>query len=212
MKLSSSPFSSNARKVRLAASTLEISLEVVDVDLAHGAQRAPEFLAINPMGRVPVLVDGDFVLTESAAIMAYLADTKPGHALYPLGSKARADVNRWLFWSDNHWGPAIGALTFENWLKPLRRLGDPDPAQLKRQGDALHGYASVLDGHLASREWISGPTMTIADLGIASALGNAGRAKFSPEPFAHLTTWFRRIQALEPWKATEPPSIPPAAR
>ena len=209
MKLYSSPFSANARKVRLAAAILEIPLDVVDVDLARGAQRAPEFLAVNPMGRVPVLEDGDFVLTESAAIMAYLADTKPGHPLYPLGAKARADVNRWLFWSDNHWGPAIGALTFEHWLKPMRRLGDPDPVQLKRQGDALHGFASVLDGHLASREWVSGPTMTLADLAIASSLGNAGRAKFSPEPFGHVVKWFRRIQALEPWKATEPPTIPP---
>src|ERR1051325_244729 len=83
MKLHYSPFSSNARKVRITAGLLGIELELEPVDLMKGAQRNPEFLAINPMGKVPVLVDGDFVLSESAAIMAYLADGKPGHALYP---------------------------------------------------------------------------------------------------------------------------------
>ncbi|HEX7438615.1 MAG TPA: glutathione S-transferase N-terminal domain-containing protein, partial [Caldimonas sp.] len=96
MKLYSSPISSNARKVRLAASMLGIPLELVNIDLGKGAQRTPEFLAINPMGRVPVLEDGDFVLTESAAIMAYLADAKPDSPLYPRDPKQRADVNRWL--------------------------------------------------------------------------------------------------------------------
>jgi glutathione S-transferase len=66
MKLYSSPFSSNARKVRLAAALLGISLELMDVNLGQGAQRKPEFLALNPMGRVPVLEDGAFVLAESA--------------------------------------------------------------------------------------------------------------------------------------------------
>jgi glutathione S-transferase len=210
MKLYSSPFSSNARKVRMAASMLGIPLDLVEVDLVKGAQRAPQFLAINPMGRVPVLEDGDFVLTESAAIMAYLADSKPGNALYPAERKARADVNRWLFWTGNHWGPAFGALAFENWLKKMMQLGEPDPAQVKRQADALHGFATVLDRHLASQTWVSGPATTIADLAIAASLGNAGRARFAVESFANLEAWFKRMQALEAWKATEPPAMPAA--
>jgi glutathione S-transferase len=205
MKLYSSPFSSNARKVRLAAALLGISLELMDVNLGQGAQRKPEFLALNPMGRVPVLEDGAFVLAESAAIMAYLADTKPGNSLYPVDLRQRADVNRWLFWGASHWGPAFAALAFENWLKNLLQLGEPDAAQVKRQEDTLRGLARVLDAHLASREWISGSSITIADLAIATSLGNADRAKFPLRSYPAIQAWFDHLQALDAWKATEPP-------
>src|SRR3954465_14732630 len=105
MKLHYSPFSTNARKPRLAAAILGIDLTLVPIDLGKGEQRRPEFLALNPMGRVPVLEDGGFVLTESNAIMVYLAESTPGQALYPSGLKERTEVNRWLFWAASHWSP-----------------------------------------------------------------------------------------------------------
>jgi glutathione S-transferase len=90
LKLHYLPLSTNARKPRLVAAMLDIPLELVDVDLAKGEQRRPQFLALNAFGRVPVLEDGDFVLAESAAIMAYLADTRsPGNPLYPGGARER---------------------------------------------------------------------------------------------------------------------------
>ena len=205
MKLYSSPFSSNARKVRLTAALLGIRLELVDVNLGQGAQRRPEFLALNPMGRVPVLEEGGFVLAESAAIMVYLADTTPGNSLYPSDPSQRADVNRWLFWGASHWSPAIAALAFENWLKKLLQLGEPDPAQVKRQDDILRGLASMLDAHLASRQWLSGSSITLADLAVATSLGNADRAKFPVRSYRAVLAWFERVQALEAWQATEPP-------
>ncbi len=212
MKLYSSPFSSNARKVRLAAALLDMPLELVDVNLGQGAQRKPEFLAINPMGRVPVLDDDGFVLAESAAIMAYLADKKPGNTLYPAELKQRADVNRWLFWGASHWGPAFGALTFENWLKGLLKLGAPDPVQVKRQDETLRGLAAVFDKHLSSRDWVSGSSITIADLAIAAPLGIADRAKFPVRSFPAVQGWFERVQTLDAWRSTEPPAIPPPAK
>ncbi|HEX7435145.1 MAG TPA: glutathione S-transferase family protein [Caldimonas sp.] len=211
MKLYSSPISSNARKVRLAASMLGIPLELVNIDLGKGAQRTPEFLAINPMGRVPVLEDGDFVLTESAAIMAYLADAKPDSPLYPRDLKQRANVNRWLFWGASHWGPAFAALAFEKWIKKFMQLGEPDLVQVKRQEDALRGLATVLDAHLASREWVCGPTITIADLAIAASLGAAERVQFRVADFVAMEVWFEKVKALEAWKSTEPPSLPTTA-
>ena len=211
MKLYSSPFSSNARKVRLAAALLDIPLELIEVNLGQGAQRKPEFLALNPMGRVPLLDDDGFVLAESAAIMAYLADQKPGNTLYPADPKQRADVNRWLFWGANHWAPAFAALAFENWLKALLKLGAPDPAQVKRQEDSLRSLATVLDAHLGSREWVSGSSITIADLAIATSLGNADRAKFPVRSFPAVQRWFERVQALEAWKSTAPPDLPPSS-
>ena len=102
----------------MTALHLGVQLELVLVDLAKGAQRSPEFLALNPNGRVPVLVDGDFVLTESHAIMQYLADITPGQTVYPTDVKCRADVNRWLFWNAQHFQPAVGVLNQERMVKP----------------------------------------------------------------------------------------------
>ena len=83
MKLYNANLSPNAMRVRAVANELGIALEVIDVDLRSGGNRTKEFLALNPNGKVPVLVDGDFVLWESRAINAYLATTKPEHGLYP---------------------------------------------------------------------------------------------------------------------------------
>src|SRR5262252_3039011 len=117
MKLYHDPLSSNARKAVMTARLLGIDLELVHVDLVTGKNRAAEYLKINPMGKVPSLVDGDLVLWESHAIMQYLADRKPGNALYPIELAARADVNRWLFWASAHWGPNMALLINQNLFK-----------------------------------------------------------------------------------------------
>lgn len=191
----------------MAALLLGIDLELVTVDLYKGDQRKPEYLAINPMGRVPVLEDSGFILWESHAIMAYLADKKPGNTLYPAAAQPRADVNRWLFWAANHWGPAIYALTVENLLKARFNLGPPDPAQVKRQEDSVRAYGGVLDAHLAKRQWVCGSAVTLADLAISASLMTAGPAKLPVQSFGHVQSWFARVKGLDAWKQTEPPPL-----
>ncbi|HUJ73871.1 MAG TPA: glutathione S-transferase family protein [bacterium] len=209
MNLYTFVMSPNARKARMAALLLGTSMELVTVDLAKGEQRKPEFLKINPNGRVPVLEDEGLVLWESNAIMAYLADKKPGNTLYPSELRARADVNRWMFWAASHWSPAFGALNFENSLKRLFNLGDPDPAQVKRQEDFLRTFAAVLDGHLAGgRQWLCGPALTLADIAVGVPLMMTARAKAPVQSYANLQAWFGRVQALDAWKQTEPPPLP----
>ena len=102
MKLYTSPFSSNARKPAMLAHLLPLQVELIVVDLAQGEQRRPPYLGFNPNGKVPTLVDGDFVLWESNAIMQYMAEQVPGTPLYPQAPRRRADVNRWLFWAATH--------------------------------------------------------------------------------------------------------------
>ena len=95
----------------------------------RGAQRAPSFLAINPNGRVPVLVDGDFVLWESTAILRYLSN-KRGGALVPTDARAAADMDRWLSWQLSHLGPAMSKVAFERIVKKLTGQGAPDEAAI----------------------------------------------------------------------------------
>jgi glutathione S-transferase len=202
MKIYHSPLSSNSRKVVMATLHLGLDAELVSIDLTKGEQKRPEHLARNPNGKVPVLVDGDFVLWESHAILAYLADKTPGQTLYPTELAARAQVNQWLFWAANHWGPSISILSFEHFVKKFVGGGEPDPGQVKRGEAQFTDFVQVLDRHLAQRAWVAAETLTLADLAIAASLMYLVPAKLPIAPHTNVLAWFDRVQALDVWKKT----------
>ena len=210
MRLYYHPLSTNARRAMLAAAHLQAPVERVLVDLAHGEQRAPAFLKLNPNHRVPVLDDDGFVLWESCAIMQYLADKTPGQTLYPTGLRERADVNRWLFWCAAHLMPAITTLNWENNIKGLLGLGSPDPALVARGEELLREFSGVLDAHLAQRQWLSGGALTLADFAIAAPLADIARAKLPVDDFTNIQRWFAGVRALDAWKSTEPQDPAPS--
>lgn len=202
MRLYHHPMSSNARRARMAAIQLGVPLDLELVDLAKGEQKKPAFLRMNPNGRVPVLEDEGFYLDESHAIMAYLADQTPGQTLYPTALRARADVNRWLFWSAQHFQPAVSVLNWERVVKRFIGQGDPDPAAVQRGEALVTDCGRVLDAHLAGRAWVSGDALTLADLAIAAPLMSLAAAKLPVTGFASVLAWFERVQALDAWKQT----------
>jgi len=202
MRLYHHPYSSNARRAVMTVAHLGIAAELVPVDLAKGQQRTPEFLRMNPNGRVPVLDDDGFYLTESHAIMQYLADKTPGQTVYPEELRARAYVNRWMFWSAHHFQPSISVLNWENAVKAMLGLGGPDPAMVTYGENLVQTNAKVLDAHLAGRKWVSGDRLTLADLALAAPLMSVGPAKLPVASFEHLARWFARVQELDAWKKT----------
>jgi glutathione S-transferase len=202
MRLYYHPMSSNARRARMAAHQLGLTVEEVLVDLAKGEQRSPDFLRKNPNGVVPVLEDGDFVLTESHAIMQYLAEQVLGQTLYPAESKPRADVNRWLFWNAHHFTPAVTVLNWEHLVKPMIGQGAADPAEVARGNTLFTRYGKVLDGHLDGKQWISQDRLTLADLAIGASLATMVPAKLPVADFKNVLAWFERITALACWQAT----------
>jgi glutathione S-transferase len=204
MKLYIHPMSSNARRARMAAIVLGHQPELVTVDLQKGEQKKPDYLAINPNGKVPTLVDGSVVIWESLAIMTYLADKKPGNAVYPSELGARANVNKWLFWTVAHWGPAIAQLNYENFMKKMFGAGEPNEYAVGRASTLFHDAAKVLDATFAKSPHVAGETLTLADLAIAAPLMYIGPGKLPVADYAHVTRWFSTIQASEAWKATEP--------
>jgi glutathione S-transferase len=133
MKLYMNSTSPNVRRVRLTAAVLGLQLEEKNLDLAKGEQNKPEFVALNPNGAVPTLVDGDFVLTESRAIMQYLASKKPESGLLPRNERARAEVTRWQFWDSSHFSPQLGTLTFQRVLKPMMAWTNRTRARSRRR-------------------------------------------------------------------------------
>ncbi len=196
MKLYLNPLSPNVRRVRLTAAVLGIDLDEKLLDFAKGEHKSAEYLALNPNGAVPTLVDGDFVLTESRAIMQYLASKKPESGLLPKSEAERADVLRWQFWDAAHFSPALGTLGFERVFKAMMSLGDPDQSKVNDALASFRRFAGVLDKRLDGKTYVVGDALTIADLTLASSLMYGKQAEAPIAEFPHLQAWFGRIGEL----------------
>jgi glutathione S-transferase len=202
MKLYMNKLSPNVRRVRLTAAVLGLELEEKALDFAKGEHKAPEYLALNANGAIPTLVDGDFVLSESRAIMQYLASKKPESGLLPSDERLRADVTRWQFWDAAHWSPALGTLTFQKVLRPMMGLGDPDQAKVEEALGGVKRFGAVLNARLEGKPYVVGDALTIADLTIASSLMYAKQTDVPLGDFPNVAKWFSRISELDAWKKT----------
>lgn len=204
MKLYGIPPSPRTWQVRAVAAQLGVPLELVVIDAASGGLRAPDYLALNPTGRSPTLVDGDFVLWETEAITQYLCSKAP-NSLYPGEVRVRADINRWISWQLAHWDKeACEPLIFERVVKPLFNLGATDGAIVERAIASFHREAAVLDGHLARQRHVVGSQLTLADFAVAMPLFMAEPAQMPVEPYPHIREWFARMAALPAWQDSVP--------
>jgi glutathione S-transferase len=206
MKLYIHPASPFVRKVQMTALLLNIELETHFVDLFTGAGQTEEFLRINPNGKVPALVDGDFALWESNAIVQYLAASVAENPIAPRDARSHADVLRWQFWESSNWSPACAIFVYENVLKPMLGKGEADPEEIRKGEEKFHRFAKVLDDHLASRSWLVGENLTLADVSVASMLMYAEAGRYPLENYAHIHAWFGRIQQLPAWIQSAPPA------
>ncbi|RUS58695.1 glutathione S-transferase family protein [Pseudorhodobacter sp. E13] len=187
--------SGNAYKAALALTLAEMDWEPVFVDFFNGETRSPAFREINEMGEVPVLVDGDTTLSQSAVILDYIS-SKTGK----LGGRSaaeRRDVLRWMFWDNHKLSGVAGPTRFlMNFLPPEKR-----PAAVIDFNQArLKSSYKILNDHLAGSDWIVGDQVTIADLSCCGYL-------YYPEPFGfdradwpHINRWLDQIAALPGWK------------
>lgn len=163
---------------------VDADFEYVSVNLLAGEHKRPEFLRINPAGRVPVLVDGDQIIPESAAIVLYLADKYPEKALLPVDLKERAQVYRWTLFAVTELEQPLWRMTRHSFLYPPDKRSPADIA-LAREDFAT--MAEVLDRHLEGREFIVGDRLTVADCVTVYLIDWANEA--------HLLDAFPRLQA-----------------
>lgn len=187
--------SGNAYKAALTLTLTGLEWEPVYVDFFNGETRGEAFRALNPMGEVPVFVDGDVVLTQSGVIQDY-ASSKSGK----LGGRSaaeRRDILRWLFWDNHKLSSQAGMTRFlMNFLPEDKR---PEGVIPFMQGRLKAAY-TVLNDHLADRNWMVGDQITIADTACCGYL-------YYPEPFGfaradwpHIDRWLDRIATLPGWK------------
>lgn len=206
MLLYNANLSPNALRVRAVAHELAIALEIVDVDLRKGENRSETFLALNPNGKVPVLVDDDLVLWESRAINAYLASLRSEQGLYPEDPRKRAIVDQWSYWQAIHLGPAIQRVVFERLLKSKFGMGEPDEKALEDSLKDIAQFLAVLDANLCDQDWVAGE-LSIADFAVASTFVYRKGSNISLERAPHVSTWIDRLEARPSWQAAVRPML-----
>jgi GST-like protein len=201
MKLYHFP-SPNPQKVTFALLELGLDCEKIAVDLPKQEQRAPGFLAVNPAGRVPVLVDGGLTLTESHAILAYLGETTG--RLWPATAAGRAEALQWLFFLSQHIQPHAGEVALRIRAKVL---GIPvDEATVARGEKAVPAPLRLVEGQLAKHRWMLGPDFSLVDCAYCPILNVIEKAGFSFAEFPRVTAYLDAVRARPAWKDT--PKLP----
>ena len=195
--------SPNPQKIRFALNELGVECETVPVDLLKREQKTPEFIALNPYGRVPVLVDGGLSLWESHAILAYLGE-KTGK-LWPTTPARRADALRWLFFLASAISPPATELVFNRIAVKLSG-GTPDEAAIARGEKALPDPIRIVDEHLANRKWMLGDEFSLVDCDYGPVLNVLDRAGFSFNDFPRVRAYLESIRARRAWQET--PKLP----
>lgn len=183
----------NSIKVPIALEELGLDYALHRVNVRQGEQKAPVFVALNANAKVPVLVDPDaadgrFVLTESAAILVYLAE-KTGRLL-PTSGEARARVFEQLFFHASALGPAFGQSGFFQ-----RFAAEPQPIAIERFSSEARRTAAVLDGVLATRRFVAGDAFTIADIAHFGWLWRREFAGVGLDDMPNITRWYAEIEA-----------------
>jgi len=197
------PPSPRALKVVALANHLKVDYESRMVDLSKGDQTRPEYAALNPNKRMPVLEDDGFVLWESNAILVYLAGKAGDRTMWPTDIRGQADVTRWMSWEAAHFTPACIPLVYERVVKALMNLGAPDLAAIEKALPGFHALAAVLDGHLRGRKWLTGANLTIADFCVGSTMAMAAPAQYPIENYSEINRWYAALSALPGWRAAQ---------
>jgi len=178
---------------------LGIEAELVEVDMMAGGLRKPDYVALNPNMKAPVLVDGDQALWESSAIMAHLC-IKAGSDLWPANHPAeQVEVLRWLSWNDGHWAQAVGPFYFEHVVKATFGIGPADLEGLKSGVADVLKFAKVLDGHLAGRSHVACGRLTIADFQLASMVRYWQESQMPLAGFANIVRWLDGLMQIPAW-------------
>ena len=187
------------RRVLALIKHLGVKADLIEVDMMAGGLKAPEYVAVNPNMKAPTLVDGDLVLWETSAIMAYIC-IQCGSDMWPATEPLeQVEVLRWLSWNDQHWAPAVGPFYFEHIVKATFGLGEPDRASLQEQIPNVQRFGKVLDGRLANRAHAACGRLTIADFQLASMATYWRQAAMPLDAFPNIVRWLDRLNQLPAW-------------
>jgi glutathione S-transferase len=200
MQLYADPITVNCRKVVAGLDMIGADYELVHINYFTGEHRGDAYRRVNPNASLPALVDGDFVLWESNAILQYAADKAGNDAVYPTTARARADVNRWMLWECSQWFPSCYVYLVEHCVKPLLKA-ESDPAAVAAQDETFHKLAGILDQRLATSRWVCGDQPTIADIALAAPAHLHQHQKLPLDRHPNLRRWLvEDVEKLPCWE------------
>ena len=182
---------SSASPVRWTLEELGVPYEAVQLDLKAGDQKKPDFLKLNPNGRVPLLVHDGVPIFESAAIQMYLGEQfGVDKGLYPAPGPARGEVMKWIVWTNTTLGDALGRVgrNLGEWAPPEQRNQKAGQAAKDECGALL----KILDDALAGRDYLTGSKISIADLHLASWMDYVRMMQVDLGPYKNVSAWVDR--------------------
>jgi glutathione S-transferase len=210
MKLFTGFISPNGKRVHICAGELGVDLQLQRLDLRKGENQSPDYLAVNPMGKVPTLVDGEGrTLWESPAIMCYLAQQQAGGALWPTSARGQSDLLRWMFFGAQHVDSAFTTMAVERVIKPMRGAPGNETLAAAAETDVAR-YLAVLEGQLAGKSFVMG-NFSLADIALGCTVELAPMLKMDLAPYPLMRGWIERLQARPAWRAATAAATPPAA-
>lgn len=191
IKLYDHVVSGNCYKVRLALSQLGVAYERINVDIFRGEQGKPEFIALNPNKKIPVFVDGDFILWESNGILLYIGKKFAPNNLYSEDPKVFGAVTQWLFFGKTTIDPALARARFVTRFVPKENQNEKELDALREAGKSA---LQILNDHLKKHDFLAG-FYSIADIGCYAYVHTAEEGELSLSPFPAVLSWCDRIRS-----------------
>ena len=181
----------NVQKLLWALGELELSYRHVDVGGRFGGLDAPDFLAMNPHGRIPVIADGDTIVWESHSAIRYLAALHGAGSLWPEDPAKRSHADRWMDWTLASQGPDFMNLFWSFYRTPPAQRDDARVARVKRSCEA---HFALLDAHLEERPFVAGEAFTMGDIPPGTALYRYFEMGVEVPDFPALRAWYERLK------------------
>lgn len=187
----------NTQKVLWLCGELDLAYQLDNHGMEHGKNDRPEYLALNPMGLVPTILDGDFVLWESNAILRYLGRKHSRGALYPTDPGQIAMGDRWMDWQLAHLNPA-----FRPVFRGLTRVKveDRDMVAIDRARDEMARLVAMLDRCLERTDFLAGPNFSIYDIAIGVQAYRWFKLDIKREPYPAFEAWYERLARRKPFQ------------
>lgn len=183
----------NVRKAVLCAQVLGLKFERTDAGMQFGIVKTLEYVAKNPNALIPLIEDDGFVLWESNVIVRYLCAKYSEGAMYPRDLQQRFDAERWMDWQQTTLNRA-GGQAFIQWIRTVPE--QRDHAKIAESLAATKPLLAMLDAHLATRAWMTGDAMTMADIPIACEMHRWWGLPQPRTPYPHLERWYAQMTAL----------------
>jgi len=199
LKLHYHPFSTFARRVRIALIEKGIPAELVEIDMARGAHRGPEYRQLNPYGRVPTLEEDGFILYESTAILEYLEATHPEPALVPADARGRALVSMHVKLCDLQLSRQTGTIIFPRRFLPRERWDEKAMAQAKQE---IEKHLAVLESELGGKQYMVGDRYSLVEVCYTPFVEFLPLMEVTPPP--KVAAWVARMLERPSAKETKP--------